>query len=99
MNLKWLKTVARLAPMIIHTIRSELDPIGSVIGRAMAEAEQIPGATGKEKFDHVKNIATQTATAINESAGKQIVPVESLDEALQEGADTTVAVVNLIHNK
>ena len=96
---KWLDLAKLLAPIILTTVKPSLAPIASNIATGITEAEQIPGASGQDKLAHVQNIASNAATAINSAAGKTLVDTSSLQQTVQEGIDTTVAAINLIHKK
>src|SRR5579859_6329969 len=88
-----------LAPMIITTLNPKLAPLAGAVAQGIAEAEQIPGAKGSDKLQHVLNIADQAAAGVNNAAGKQVVDPATLHEASTEAIDTTVAVLNLLNSK
>lgn len=96
---KWLSLVKLLAPIILTTVKPELGPIAGEITEAINEAEQIKGANGPEKLQHVKNIANNAANAINTAKNKEVVDKATLNKAIEDGVNTVVAVTNLIQKK
>jgi hypothetical protein len=97
---KWLQLVQMLAPTILTTIKPSLAPIASNITSGIQIAEDLKNAgTITDKLAHVQGIALQAAGVVNTAAGKNVIDTSSLNAAVQEGVDTTVAVVNLIHKK
>ena len=100
MAIKWsafAHLAQTFAPALIMALNPKLAPLAGAIANGIAEAEQIPGASGKEKLQHVLNITDQAATGINNVAGKVVVDPAGLHEAATEAVDTTVAVLNLVH--
>lgn len=78
--------VKRLGPSILIEVDPRLEPLASVITHAITEAEQIPGASGPAKTAHVQNIVHAVAPTIPG------VDAAAVDESLQEGIDTVIAV-------
>jgi len=92
---KWFGLVKMLAPMILSTVNPRLAPIADKITYGIEEAEAIKGASGADKLKHVQNIALDAANSINAATGKETVDKASLNEAVQEGVDTVIAVLNV----
>jgi hypothetical protein len=92
---KWLELLKVLGPVIIATTVPHGDLIAPAIVNAIAEAEQIKGATGPEKLAHVVAIASNTAQ-IAQTSGVNINPA-AVAAATVEAINTTVAVINIIH--
>jgi hypothetical protein len=86
-----------LAPTIITTLNPKLAPLAGSIASGIAEAEEIPGASGKDKLQHVLNIVDDTAAGVNSTAGKQILDPNVLHAAATEAINTTVEIINLAH--
>lgn len=99
MGFDWKKfaEIAKIvAPIVIPIVSPRLAPLGTIIGHSVAEAESVPGASGEDKLNHVKAIATDAANAVNVAANKEVINQQDFDTALEHGINTTVAVVNLI---
>lgn len=96
---KWLSLVQMLAPIILTAVKPSLAPIVGNVTAAIQEAEQIKGASGTDKFQHVQNIAHAAADSVNTAAGKEVIHIPTLDNALQDGVSTVVSVANLVHGK
>jgi len=95
--LKWLQIVGRLAPTVLSLIPA-LSPIAPYVTAGIQEAEQIPGATGSDKLTHAITIARQGIAAVNAQAGRTVVDPNIADATIAAGINTTVGVVNIIHN-
>lgn len=92
MKMNWhrfAEVVKILAPIVLTTVNPALGPIASVITHGIIEAEGIPGATGIQKAEHVKNIVTSAASVIPN------VNTDAVNESLQEGIDTVIAAVKI----
>lgn len=99
---KWHKfaELAKLfAPLVISTINPKLAPVAEKIADAIGEAESMPNASGMDKLAHVKTIAIDSVTTANSLAGKELIPVNGLDEAITESVNTAVDVINKVHPK
>ncbi len=81
---------AQIATVVLPMVNPALAPIASVIGHAVGEAQSIPGATGAEKLQHVKDIVATVAPTIPG------VDAAAVNESLQEGIDTVVAATSII---
>lgn len=95
--LQLLKTFA--LPMLV-SVRPELAPIASSVANAMVEIELIKGSqTGKEKLEHVKNVANDAADAVNTAKGHVVVDKAALDSTIEHAVSTTIEAVNLLNKK
>jgi hypothetical protein len=94
---KFAQIAELVAPIVIPIVSPRLAPLGTVIGHAMGEAESIPDANGPDKLNHVKRIANDAANAVNVASNKTVIDPNGLNEAVEHGINTTVAVVNLIN--
>lgn len=75
---------------------SPLAPIAPAVAVVIAEAEQIRGATGKDKLAHVLNSATAAAVAAQQ-AGANISP-ETVQAVGEQVVSLAVSVTNLVSN-
>lgn len=100
---RWLQLVKLLAPTIVAVAVPGVGPaLAAAIADGIAEAEQIPGASGADKKAHVLNLVRAGAGAVNaasEPDALQQAQVDGLVSAVGSGIDTAVAVVNLIHQQ
>lgn len=94
---KWLGLVKVLAPIILTSVRPELAPIAGEISDAIEEAEQIKGARGPEKLQHVKNIANSAADVVNSAKKKEVINKEELNKAVENAVNTVVNAVNIVN--
>lgn len=94
---KWLALAKLLAPIIITSVKPELAPIVGEVTDAIVEAEQIKGATGPQKLEHVTKIAINTAKTINVAKGKEIINVDELSSAINSGITTVVRAINIVN--
>jgi hypothetical protein len=99
MNNKWLQLAQLLAPIILSTIKPELAPIAGDISQGIQTAEQMVGAKGIQKLAYVQDLAAKTADAVNVAKGKVVVDPAGLNVAVEQGVNTTVAVLNLLHKQ
>lgn len=91
---KWLSLVMQFAPLAL--MGTPLAPIGPAIGGFMAEARQLPGATGQQMNDHVVNMALLAADGYNteqSDASKHI----DLDFIRTTGPQIFSSIVNITH--
>lgn len=97
---KWLQLAELLAGPVLSIVNPKLAPIAPQISAGIQEAEQLKAAgTITDKLAHVQNIANIAANSVNTAAGKTVVDTSSLNTAVQEGVDTAIAAINLIHQK
>ena len=94
---KWLQLVEVFAPMVLAAAgvpTSILLPITS----AIAEAEQIPGASGPNKKAHVLNITKFAIELANIKHGSQVLDPLRVVAAVDEGIDLAVETIDLVHD-
>ena len=96
--MKWLELIKLLVPIIIPVVSPKLAPLAPVIATGINEAEQLPGASGQDKLNHVINLATTTATGINAATGKTVVDPQHVTDAAASVISTIVDVANIIHD-
>jgi len=96
---KWLSLVKLLAPIILTTVKPGLAPIAGNITDAINEAEQLKGAKGTDKLQHVKNIANSAADAINNAKSKEVIDKATLNKAIDDSVNTVISVVNMVQKK
>lgn len=87
-----------LAPLVLSAIDPKLAPLGSTISHGIEVAESLPGATNQQKLASVQLLAHDTALAINQAHGTEVVTINGLDEAVAHGVSTTISVLNLLHS-
>lgn len=75
---------------------SPLKPIAQKVADAMAEAQQIKGASGKEKLAHVMNIAVDVAASA-QKLGAHVDP-SLVRSAGEKAISTAIDVVNIVHD-
>lgn len=93
---KWgtfFSVLKKFGPQILKL--TPLAPIAEEVEAAIADAEQIPGATSTEKLNHVVNIAAESAQAVNDKAGHEVLKVE---EVRQSGGAIVSGVVNSVNH-
>lgn len=93
---KWatfLRITKSLAPIVLSL--TPLGPIAGAVSAAIGEAEQIEGASGAEKLQHVTTIAVQAAHAANAQAGKVVVDPIAVQQEAGAVITATVGAINL----
>lgn len=70
----FLIRISKIAPVLLAL--TPLAPIADDITAAIQEAEGIAGASGPEKLAHVIAIAVDAAKAVNDQAGKIVIPMD-----------------------
>ena len=90
---RFLRRLGRVAPQILAL--TPLAPIAPAVAAAMAEAEQIAGATGRDKLAHVVAVATRAAEVAQLSG----VPIDPADVQAAAGdvIGAIVAVAKVAH--
>ncbi len=93
-NWKQFANVAiSISSVVLPMVNPALAPLASVIGHAIGEAEQIPGASSQQKLDHVKSIVATVASSIPG------IDANEVSQSLEEGIDTVVAATNVVVKK
>ena len=96
-NLRAFTTLVRqIAPIVLAAVPNgqKLGPVINTITAAIEEAEQIPGATGAEKKDHVLKI-TAAGVAVANAAGAKLNDAE-IAAIAGNGIDAVVGAVNAV---
>lgn len=90
---KWLSMLQTVGLAALQA--SPLAPIAPAVIVAIAEAEAIKSASGKDKLSHVLTVATAAATA----AQKLGVPIDpaAVQSAGAAAISTAVQVTNMVH--
>ncbi len=96
---KW-STFFRIAGTVgVQALKlTPLAPIADPVAIAIAEAQQIEGASGAEKLAHVTNIAIDAANAANAQAGHQVIDPAQIAATAQHAISTTYDAIKLIHD-
>lgn len=94
MKRQWLNVLKTVGLAALEA--SPLKPIAQKVTDAIAEAEQIKGASGTAKLAHVMNIAVDLAASA-QKLGAHVDPalVRSVGE---KAISTAVDVVNIVHD-
>lgn len=95
---KWLDLVKLLAPIVLANVKGgdKIATVIPVVVQGIQEAEQIKGAKGPEKKDHVLNVTDAAVTALN-ATGKVKLDPQEVRATVSDGIDTVVQTVNLVH--
>ena len=91
----WFTILKRLAPVALALTPAA--PLAPFIAVAIQAAEQIPGASGPTKLAIAREIVKISVNATNAQLGYAKVDPELVDEAIENGINTVVAVVNAKH--
>lgn len=94
--MRWLELIKLIVPIVIPIVNPKLAPLAPVIANGIAEAEQVPGASGAEKLQHVTNLATTAAQGIN-AVAPGTVDEQHVNETVQAAIGTIVGVTNILH--
>lgn len=97
MKINWSKFAAivnTLGPTVLGLVNPALIPIAGKITHAITEAEQIKGATGEQKAQHVRNIVADAVTSANMAGAK--IDAGAVDESIQEGINTVIAATKVV---
>lgn len=97
--MNWFLLFAQLAPTLLSLIPGlQSHPaVVSAIVKGIPEAAAIPGATNEQKKAHVLQLVADAAPVINEAEGHTAVDATNLTAVASAAIDTTIGVVNLIH--
>ncbi len=72
----FLKRAGQIALVMLDF--TPLRAIKEEVAAAILEAEAIPGASGPQKLAHVLNIILDAAKAVNDQAGKVVIPLDRI---------------------
>lgn len=92
---KWFSLIKLIAPIVLSNVNPRLAPISDAITDGIEQAESMKGLSGADKLKHVQTIANDAADAINTAHGTVLVNKAGLNEAVQEGVDTVIAMKNV----
>lgn len=90
-----LEQIAPIALSVIPGVPPVLIPL---VVHGIQTAEAIPGATGAQKKAAALDLVNTGIASTNAAAGKQVIDPTAIN-AVGEGIDTVVGVVNLINGK
>lgn len=93
----WLALVEKLLPFVLSAIPKVPPSVIPIVMKGISDAEQIPGATGVQKKAAVMALVTDGLSGVDAVTGKPTVDVAGITNAVSQGIDTGVAVVNLVH--
>lgn len=88
----FLKRAGAIAQIVLEF--TPLKAIKDEIAAAILEAEAIPGASGPEKLNHVLNIAFDAIKAVNDQAGKVVIPLDRVAPLVTLLVNAIIAAVN-----
>lgn len=91
----WFTILKRVAPIVLATTPAA--PLAPFIAVAIQAAEQIPGADGPTKLAIAREIVTIGVNATNAQIGYAKIDPALVDEVVENGIHTVVAVVNAKH--
>jgi hypothetical protein len=93
---KWLTLVTGLLPMILSFIPGMPAILVPVVIQGINEAEQIKGATGPEKKQHVLSLVNLTITTTNAIAKRTVIDAAKVMPIVDRAIDTGISIVNLL---
>lgn len=94
---KFLNIIKVIAPVVLANVKGG-EKIGALIPTitdGIAEAEQIKGASGAEKKQHVLNIAKAAVETVN-ATGKVTLDAAEVHDAVSGGIDTVISTIHVI---
>lgn len=94
---KFLAVLNAVGPIVLLAVPggAAVAPIIPVVVHAIGEAEQIKGASGAEKKQHVLNVVADAVTTANATNKVKIDPAEAQTVAAH-GIDTVVGTIHVI---
>jgi hypothetical protein len=94
---KFVAIVSQLGPLVLAAVPGgeKIAPLIPVITGAIAEAEQIAGATGAEKKAHVMAIVKAGVETAN-ATGKVTIDLATVQQAADGGIDAVLNTVKAI---
>lgn len=91
---RWLTLVTGMLPVIFTFIPKLPAVLVPVIIQGIQEAEQIKGATGAQKKDHVMALVHLAIQTINAAKKRDVIGADAL-AVIDRAIDTGISVVNL----
>ncbi len=95
-TMNWLHFAEKILPVALAFVPGLPPQLGRSIAGTMIAVESMPGKSGAEKKAIVMDQAITQLQNINVVAGKPVVDVASVSEALDKGIDAGVAAVNAV---
>lgn len=97
--MNWFMLFAQLAPVLLNLIPGlQKHPnVQNAIVTGITEASALPGASNADKKAHVVAMVAAAAPAIDDAVGHTTVDAKALTDAASAAIDTTINVINLIH--
>lgn len=92
---KWFDIIKTVAPIVLMMIPG-MAPLVPLVIFGITEAEQIRGASGPQKKQHVMEIVQAGLTGTNAVAKKELLPPQQTMQTVSAAIDTVVGVANLI---
>lgn len=94
---KFMSVVNKVAPVVLLAVPGgeRLEPFINEVITGMGEAEQMPGASGPEKKQHVLKIVKSVVSAAN-AAGAH-VDVAGTEQAASAGIDAVIGTLHVIN--
>jgi len=93
---KFVEVIKTVAPVVLVAVPGGqvLAPIVPAIVHGIEQAEQIPGASGIRKKEHVLEIV-KSATAVANAAGARLDPA-AVQDAAGKGIDAVIGTVKIV---
>jgi len=94
---KWFQLITGLAPLILANVKGgdKITPVIPVIVAGIQEAEQIKGASGEQKKDHVMKTVDAGVAAAN-ATGKVKLNAEEVKAVASDGIDAVIGAVHVV---
>ena len=94
---KWFQLITGLAPMILANVKGgdKIAPVIPVIVAGIQEAEQIKGASGAAKKDHVLKTVEAGVAAAN-ATGKVNLDPAAVRDAASDGIDAVIGTIHVV---
>lgn len=96
--MNWLSILKTVVTVVLPMIHPKLNAVAPLILQGITEAEQLKGASGQEKLQHVVDLVNTTVAGVNAATGKQIIDPVAVNATAASAISTAVDVTNLIHS-
>jgi hypothetical protein len=94
--MNWLHFAEKILPVALAFVPGMPPGLGQSVANTMIAVESMPGKSGAEKKAIVMDQAITQLQNVNVVAGKTVVDVASVSQALDKGIDAGVAAVNAV---
>lgn len=94
---KWLYLLQMLGPAILNSFGVPAELTGAIVD-GVNEAEQLPGASGADKKQHVLSIVGDAIVAVNAAKGRQLLDPLRVQTLVSGAINTVVEAVDLVHD-